>query len=172
MVWRSGCPVASGHPDPAGSAESKAVPFRHAGWSQLQPGQPEPMGPWAAAQGERNRLERQVAPECLLQMVPGLFLLMMNSYSISLLLLTIVLFVTFSYFLLSCCISYNLKCKLQKHWFTPALCTLQSCSSTALASEHSWINSNNARETQEETAERYFQVMYSQYSSILQLGKD
>lgn len=162
MVWRSGCPVASGHPDPVGSAESKAVPFRHTGLEpgQLQPGQPEPMGPWAAALWERNRLERQAAPECLLQMVPGLLLLMMNSYSILLLLLTIILFFTFYYFLPSCCIFYNLECKLQKHCrFTPASCTLQSCSSTALASEHSWIDSNDARETQEETAERYFQVI-------------
>lgn len=100
---------------------------------QLQPGQPEPVGPRAAALWERNRLERQVAPECLLQMVPGPFLLTMNSYSL-LFLLTIILFFTFFYFLPFCCTSYNLECKLQKHWFTPALCTLQSCSSTLLAS--------------------------------------
>lgn len=46
---------------------------------------------------------------------------------------------------------------------------------TAVVLQHSsslCINSNDARETQEERTERYFQVTYSQHSSILQLGKD
>lgn len=90
-----------------------------------------------------------LAPECFLQTVSGLFLLIIISCSLLLLSLTINLFVAFFYFLPVCCTSYNLSCKLQKTLVHVYLCTVQSCSSTAPVSVHCCINSNDVRERQE-----------------------
>lgn len=90
-----------------------------------------------------------LAPECFLQTLSGLFLLIIISCSLLLLSLTINLFVAFFYFLPVCCTSYNLSCKLQKTLVHVYLCTVQSCSSTAPVSVHCCINSNDVRERQE-----------------------